>query len=63
LCYRSKNICTDSIQYSLKQGAEGGAIFPTKQGALSRALPKNKEGVVFLEEPEPELELAQKEPY
>jgi hypothetical protein len=37
----------------------------TKQCALSKALPENKEGVVFLEEPEPELELelAEKEPY
>lgn len=39
-----------------------GAIFPTKHGALSIALPKNKEGAIFLEEPEQRLKLARKSP-
>jgi hypothetical protein len=38
------------------------SIFPTKQGALCRALSKNK-GVVFLEERELKLKLAEEEPY
>jgi hypothetical protein len=41
----------------------GGAVFTTKQGALSRALPENKEGVVFLEKSEPGLKLTEEEPY
>lgn len=31
-------------------------------GALSRDLPENKEGPIFLEEPEPVLKLAEDEP-
>jgi hypothetical protein len=42
--------------------AARGAIFPIKHGALSRALPENKERVVFLEEPEPGLKLTEEEP-
>jgi hypothetical protein len=38
-----------------------GVVFPTKHGALSRALPKYKERVVFLEKPE--LELTKEELY
>ena len=42
--------------------AKREAIFPTKHGALSRPLSENKKGVVFLEEPEPELKLAEEYP-
>lgn len=37
--------------------AAGETIFLTKQGALSKALPINKEETVFLEKPDPGLEL------
>jgi hypothetical protein len=42
--------------------AKREAIFLTKQSVLSRALSENKKGVIFLEEPEPELKLAEEEP-
>jgi hypothetical protein len=40
-----------------------GVVFPTKHGALSGALPKYKEAAIFLEKPEPKLELNKEELY